>query len=78
MDMKEFEKYKNMSIDEIDERELDTLFEQRLKENRNSPFFKNIIATLKEKQFQIIDATTKESFIVQGCAGSGKSHCLFH
>ena len=65
-------------LSDIDERELDTLFEQRLRENRNSPFFKNIIATLKEKQFEIIDAKTNESFIVQGCAGSGKSQCLFH
>lgn len=56
----------------------DELLEQKLQENRSDPRLKNIIATLQQRQFQIIETDVRESFIVQGCAGSGKSQCLFH
>ncbi len=56
----------------------DEFLEKKLKENRNSPRLKNIISTLQQMQFQIIDADIRESFVVQGCAGSGKSQCLLH
>ena len=59
-------------------RSADELLESRLEENRNDPAFRNIIATLQQKQFQIIEADTKADFVVQGCAGSGKSQCLLH
>ena len=56
----------------------DELLEQKLLENRSDPRLKNIIATLQQKQFQIIETDVHISFIVQGCAGSGKSQCLLH
>lgn len=56
----------------------DELLDARLEENRSNPAFRNIIATLQQKQFQIIEADTKADFVVQGCAGSGKSQCLLH
>lgn len=59
-------------------RSADELLESRLEENRNNPAFRNIIATLQQKQFQIIEADVKTDFVVQGCAGSGKSQCLLH
>ena len=56
----------------------DELLEEKLQENRNNPTLRNIIATLQRKQFEIIEADADQSFIVQGCAGSGKSQCLLH
>ena len=56
----------------------DELLEQKLQDNRDDPAFRNIIATLQRKQFDIISADHRTSFVVQGCAGSGKSQCLLH
>lgn len=56
----------------------DELLEEKLQENRNNPALRNIIATLQRMQFEIIEADVDQSFIVQGCAGSGKSQCLLH
>ncbi len=56
----------------------DELLEIKLQENRNNPALRNIIATLQRMQFEIIEADAKQSFVVQGCAGSGKSQCLIH
>ena len=56
----------------------DELLEQILQENRSNPMLRNIIATLQQQQFRIIETDVNESFVVQGCAGSGKSQCLFH
>ena len=56
----------------------DELLEQILNENRNDPKLKNIISTLQRLQFEIIESDISKSFIVQGCAGSGKSQCLVH
>ena len=59
-------------------RNADELLEKKLRENRGDPALRNIIATLQQKQFRIIETDVRESFVVQGCAGSGKSQCLFH
>ncbi len=56
----------------------DEMLESRLQENRDNPTLRNIISTLQLKQFEIIGTDSKESFVVQGCAGSGKSQCLLH
>lgn len=56
----------------------DELLEEKLQENRNNPALRNIIATLQRMQFEIIEADAGQSFVVQGCAGSGKSQCLLH
>lgn len=56
----------------------DELLEEKLQENRNNPTLRNIIATLQRMQFEIIEADADQSFVVQGCAGSGKSQCLLH
>ncbi len=56
----------------------DEMLERRLQENRDNPIFRNIISTLQLKQFEIIGTDVNESFVVQGCAGSGKSQCLLH
>ncbi len=56
----------------------DEFLEQKLQDNRDNPTLRNIIATLQQKQFDIIGADYQTSFVVQGCAGSGKSQCLLH
>lgn len=56
----------------------DELLDRRLRENRDNPSLSNIIATLQRKQFEIIGTDAATSFVVQGCAGSGKSQCLLH
>lgn len=56
----------------------DEMLESRLQENRDNPTLRNIISTLQLKQFEIIGTNANESFVVQGCAGSGKSQCLLH
>jgi DNA helicase IV len=56
----------------------DEMLESRLQENRDNPALRNIISTLQLKQFEIIGTDVNESFVVQGCAGSGKSQCLIH
>lgn len=56
----------------------DELLNQRLNDNRNNAELRNIIATLQLKQFGIIQTDIKSNFVVQGCAGSGKTQCLIH
>ncbi len=56
----------------------DEMLENKLKENRDNPTLQNIISTLQLQQFEIISADVSQDFIVQGCAGSGKSQCLLH
>lgn len=51
---------------------------RRLEENRATPGLHNIIDTLQPKQFKIVNADPGDSFVVQGCAGSGKSQCMIH
>lgn len=56
----------------------DELLEEKLQENRNNPTLRNIISTLQHQQFEVIESDVKQDFVVQGCAGSGKSQCLLH
>ena len=56
----------------------DEMLEKKLQENRDNPTLQNIISTLQLQQFEIISADVDQNFVVQGCAGSGKSQCLLH
>ena len=58
--------------------DFDDILAQRLDENRESATLRNIIATLQREQYGIIQTPQNESFVVQGCVGSGKSQCLIH
>lgn len=57
---------------------VDELLAQRLEENRSNVKLRNIIATLQKEQFDIIRTDIGTDFVVQGCAGSGKTQCLIH
>lgn len=56
----------------------DAVLARRLEENRSDAKLRNIIATLQREQFDIIRYDLNRSFVVQGCAGSGKTQCLIH
>lgn len=56
----------------------DELLAQKLQENRADAQLRNIISTLQSKQYDIIQSDQSLNFVVQGCAGSGKSQCLIH
>lgn len=49
-----------------------------LKEKRNISELTNIISTIQENQNSIITQNINNNFIVQGCAGSGKTMILLH
>ena len=62
----------------IDLEAIDELLVQRLSENRANAKLSNIISTLQKEQFEIISTDIATDFVVQGCAGSGKTQCLIH
>ncbi len=49
-----------------------------LRLRRNEKNMKDIISTIQKQQYEIISSETNKSFIVQGCAGSGKTAILAH
>jgi DNA helicase IV len=49
-----------------------------LKKKKNIKYFTDIIATIQEKQNEIIRLPLESNIIVQGCAGSGKTMILLH
>lgn len=49
-----------------------------LERNRNRKQLGNIIETIQSNQYSIIKTAPTENFIVQGCAGSGKTMVLLH
>ena len=56
----------------------DELLAQRLQENRNDSYFRNIISSIQAQQFDIIRMNVQTSFVVQGVPGSGKTQCIIH
>ncbi len=49
-----------------------------LKQKKMSGRLSDIIETIQSHQFEIISSNYKDSFIMQGCAGCGKSMVLYH
>lgn len=56
----------------------DDVLAKRLRENKSDAKLSNIISTIQKSQFEIIGTSVNKSFVVQGCAGSGKTQCLIH
>ncbi len=71
-----------LSPEEIAGRDEEILFDPYLrsiiKSRKNDARVRDIIETIQEKQFDIITKPERESFVVQGCAGSGKTMILLH
>ncbi len=71
-----------LSEEEIAGRDEEILFDpflrQIIKSRKDDVRIRDIIQTIQEQQFAIITKPERESFVVQGCAGSGKTMILLH
>lgn len=71
-----------LTPEEIGGRDEEILFDPYLrsiiKSRKDDVRVRDIIRTIQEKQFEIITLPERDSFILQGCAGSGKTMILLH
>ncbi len=71
-----------LTPEEIAGRDEEILFDpylrRILKERKEDTHIRDIIQTIQEKQFDAITRPERESFVLQGCAGSGKTMILLH
>ena len=56
----------------------DPFLKEILKQKKEQSEISDIIETIQEKQYEIITKPERDSFVVQGCAGSGKTMILLH
>lgn len=66
--------------EEIDSKDkiIDEFLLKIIEDKRLIPQVSNIISTIQENQNKIITSSSENSFIVQGCPGSGKTMILLH
>lgn len=71
-----------LSEEEIAGRDEEILFDPYLRSiiasRKDDLGIRDIIRTIQEQQFEIITRPERESFVLQGCAGSGKTMILLH
>ena len=71
-----------LTSEEIGGRDEEILFDPYLrsiiKSRKDDVGIRDIIQTIQEQQFDIITRPERESFVLQGCAGSGKTMILLH
>lgn len=71
-----------LTPEEIAGRDEEILFDPYLrsiiKSRKDDVKVRDIIETIQEKQFEIVTLPERESFVLQGCAGSGKTMILLH
>ncbi len=71
-----------LTPEEIAGRDEEILFDPYLRniirDRKDDVHIRDIIRTIQEKQFDIITRPERESFVLQGCAGSGKTMILLH
>ena len=71
-----------LSAEEIADRDEDNVLDPYLREiikaRKEETSVKDIIETIQEKQYEIITRPEKGDFILQGCAGSGKTMVMLH
>ncbi len=71
-----------LTPEEIGGRDEEILFDPYLrkivKSRRDDARVRDIIETIQERQFAVIARPERESFVLQGCAGSGKTMILLH
>ena len=71
-----------LAPEEIGGRDEEILFDPYLREiiknRKEEPAIKDIIETIQEKQYEIITCPERKSFVLQGCAGSGKTMVMLH
>ena len=71
-----------LTKEEIAGRDEEIIFDPYLKEilraRKESSEISDIIETIQEKQYEIITRPERDSFVLQGCAGSGKTMIMLH
>ena len=61
-----------------EENVLDPYLKEIIKSRKEETAVKDIIETIQEKQYEIITCPEKTNFVLQGCAGSGKTMVMLH
>lgn len=64
--------------DRDEENVLDPYLREIIKSRKEETSVKDIIETIQEKQYEIITSPETENFVLQGCAGSGKTMVMLH
>lgn len=64
--------------DRDEENVLDPFLREIIKSRKEEESVRDIIETIQEKQYEIITRPEGGSFVLQGCAGSGKTMVLLH
>ncbi len=71
-----------LTPEEIAGRDEEILFDPYLrsiiKSRKDDVHVRDIIETIQEQQFELINRPERESYVLQGCAGSGKTMILLH
>jgi len=71
-----------LSVEEIADRDeenvLDPYLREIIKARKEESSVRDIIETIQEKQYEIITRPEKGNFVLQGCAGSGKTMVMLH
>ena len=57
---------------------LDPFLTEIIKNRKEEAAVKDIIETIQEKQYEIITQPEQSNFVLQGCAGSGKTMVMLH
>jgi len=64
--------------DRDEENVLDPFLREIIRNRKEESAVKDIIETIQEKQYEIITRPEKVNFVLQGCAGSGKTMVMLH
>ncbi len=64
--------------DRDEENVLDPYLREIIKTRKEETAVRDIIETIQEKQYEIITCPEKTNFVLQGCAGSGKTMVMLH
>lgn len=64
--------------DRDEENVLDPFLREIIKNRKQETAVKDIIETIQEKQYEIITCPERTNFVLQGCAGSGKTMVMLH
>ncbi|MBO5480193.1 MAG: UvrD-helicase domain-containing protein [Clostridia bacterium] len=71
-----------LSAEEIADRDeenvLDPYLREIIRSRKEETAVRDIIETIQEKQYDIITRPEKDNFVLQGCAGSGKTMVMLH
>lgn len=57
---------------------LDPFLREIIKNRKEEAAVRDIIETIQEKQYEIITRPERDNFVLQGCAGSGKTMVMLH